>query len=127
MTLMERSRNLRCIAARLALRCSSKETPVVGARLQNHEAGPVGNIPVEPTEHGTGRVERDPGVDDFGVDTPRLQQHRQPSGVRALVAYIPALRVAGTDGDDSQGPRFARAQTRQDHQPDEEKPDSATS
>jgi len=109
------------------LLCSSKETPVIGARLQNHEAGPVGNIPIKPTEHGAGRVERDPSVDDFGVDSPGLQQQRQPSGVRALVSYIPALGVASADGNNSQRQRFTRTRTGQDHKPAEQKSDSPTS
>ena len=68
-----------------------------------------------------------PALMTSASNSPRLQQHRQPSGVRALVAYIPALGVASADGDNSQGPRFARTQTGQDHKPAEEKSDSPTS
>jgi hypothetical protein len=101
----------------------SEKPPVVGAGLQDHQAGPAGDIPIEPAEHRAGRVEWNSSIDDLGVDSPGLQKERQPSRVRALIAHIPTLRIARADGDNSKGPRFGRVQTSQDHKAGKEQSD----
>jgi hypothetical protein len=90
-------RSISAILAALGLLPGVEETPIVAARLQDHDVCSIRHILLDPAEHHARSFEGHSGIGDLSIDALGSEQHLQLRGISALVANIPAMGVAGAD------------------------------
>ena len=92
-----------------ALFHGAEETHIVAARLQYHDVGSIGHVPIDAAEHHRRRVKRHSCVGDLSLDALGLEQGLQLRRICTLVADVPAMSVACADRHNPQRRRMAGA------------------